>query len=516
MQLASNFQIMKTVLLALGLLVVSCTPVRQQKVHNEVWLPWVQSDGQYRIQKVPVSTVSEWSPLRGSAAQLRSHVHRVSETTISSQEVTLEYTHDKSGAIIPTTRFSTEMAAIYVNLEQMQKWDKELEIPEADTARRVYVKFEEVGSDGKKMVNNAFYDASVDSFFVVPYVSSGLPLSVNGGVLAHEHFHSIFARLLLVPLLKASEDKETKEGKAGKGKQIFDLKGSTPHSHDVPALVIGAFGAPGFLNSLNNSRLKLEDSDSPSTFDPTSRNQFVNKIVLRGLNEGLADFWGWIYSNDPCFMQPSFERAISAERCLNAEASSAPSTPIGAQGLTSAQITGRTLPAMTSKESSMKKLIAPNLPAPSLARFGSLIDDKIDSRSELRLMTVDDLSKKFSPRWDEKDRGRQSSRLGYELGSNLARLIYLRLQERGEIRDLVAQRQWAKRIVEVLPSYMSHMRKVYVDDDARLSVVQWEKLVDTLLFGPGSSAIPEGRCEQWQSIMKSKVTLENLTSKCKK
>lgn len=417
----------------------ACTQSNKSKMSHEVWLPWLNETGSYSIQKVQVNTVSDWAPLRGTAAKIRSHVNRIKGNTYSSQEVMMEYTHDKSGVIVPSTEFSTEVASIYAHMERLQKLDIELALPEASTARKVYVKFIEGIGGGEILTNNAFYDASVDSFFVVPYRMNRLPLSVNGAVLAHEHFHSIFARLLLVPLIKASQSK---------GKKAFSINDLTPHAEGSSKSILNFFNleAPQV-----RAEIKLDENLNTAANVDASKTEFLNKAILRGLNEGLADVWGWMYSNDPCIMSSSFDSETSDERCLTTET------------------------------------------------------------DLLKMTGTETLGDKYSP-WKSKDP--QAVKYGYELGSNLARMIYLRIAERGELHNPEAQKKWAQRIVDVLPTFLPHMISVYVDEDMRTSVMKWEKTVDTLLFGPGSLPIPNDRCARWNGILKVKETLENFKSQC--
>ncbi len=414
----------------------SCTRSKDSKMSQEVWLPWPNQPGTYTIQKVQVNTISEWAPLRGTAAQLRSHVNRIDDNFYSSQEVMMEYSHDKSGAIIPLTQFSTEVASIYAHMERFQKLDIELSIPEASIARKVYVKFIEDIGGGEILFNNAFYDATVDSFFVVPYRGARLPLSVNSAVLAHEHFHSIFARLLLIPLLKASKSKD---------KNIFSINEFSPHIEGFAKSVFNVFN----LKAPNN-RTELKMDESTASAD-TGRTQFMNKAILRGLNEGLADVWGWMYSADPCFMAPSFGNDVSDERCLTVE--------------------------------------------PGL----------------LRMTGAETLGSKYSS-WKNKDA--QAVKYGYELGTNLARMLFLRMEERGDFANGETKKKWAQRIVNILPTFLPHMIKVYVDEQMLNSVMQWEKSVDTLLFGPGSMPVPKERCHRWALILKGKEPFENFKAQC--
>ena len=72
---------------------------------------------------------------------------------------------------------------------------------------------------------------------------------MNAGVIAHEFFHSIFFKKVL-----------------------------------------------GKLRAINS------DSDRLTTAGP----ELFNLTYVRGLNEGLADFWGWLYTKDQNFMRFSF------------------------------------------------------------------------------------------------------------------------------------------------------------------------------------------------------------------
>lgn len=418
--------------------VISCTSSKERKVSHDIWLPWQNENGQYTIQKIPVNTVDQWTPLRGSAAQVRSHVNRIAKNTYSSQEVMLEYTHDKSGALIPSTQFSAEVASIYAHLERLQKLDMELELPQATKARKVYVNFIEELEYGEILVDNAFYDASIDSFFVVPYRQGKLPLTVNGAVLAHEHFHSIFARLLIFPMAKLAESK---------GAKFPGLLGLQPHSANFSKFLLKYFQlGEGAL--VDSGGIKLDPSSTPFL---ANKIEFLNRTMFRGLNEGLADVWGWLYSSDPCFMAPSFDDISTAERCL-----------------------------------------------------------KVEPR-KLQLTTTEALGSKYS---SVEGVTAQANKYGYELGSNLAQLIYLRLSERGELANLDAKRKWAKRIVDTLPTFLPHLTKVIVDEQMRSSVLQWEKTVDTLVFGPGSLPVPKEFCPRWNSILSNKAGLEYFRTQC--
>jgi hypothetical protein len=189
---------------------------------------------------------------------------------------------------------------------------------------------------------------------------------------------------------------------------------------------------------------------------PSSGDIRLDGVSLTALNEGLADIWGWFYSGDPCFIERSIRHRLATKRCLNLD---------------------------------------------------------LDT---LNLKTLGGFSSNFKSSWTIEEQNEQARADGYELGTNLARLLYQRILERGELEDTEKLKMWAKRIVEVLPTFLPHFNKVFIDDNMTKSEVQWERLVDTILFGPGSEPIPEGKCDSWLKTMKTDSDLENIKAKCKK
>jgi hypothetical protein len=497
-------------LVGLFLILGACTKPNHSKVSHEIWLPWPDQSGSYQIQKVTVNTISDWAPLRGTAVDVRSHVDRIDANTFSFREVMLEYSHDKSGAIIPLTRFATEIASIYAHFEQLQKLDLKLDLPDADRTRRVYVRFLKVDEQEKYIsVNNAYYDGSVDSFFIVPYYLKGLPISVNGAILAHEHFHSIFNRLVKSKINIARKAKESEESKApGPTSELPTVETSTQPT--VPINTIPAKSGPvisGPTNSGKPTPVAIGDSPHASEFarsvfnvfnfavpppslfdkienaeiDPlvqeANRPQFLNEAMEKGLNEGLADVWAWLYSNDPCFMAHSFGGARPKTGVISDEHSSlCPNDAPAAFDITA------------------ERCLKPDL-------------------KNLKMFDLDLMSKKYFQNFKCRRR-EDSTDFAYKLGTNLARLIYLRLDERGELQSQEARFGWAKRIVEVIPSFLPHLLKVLVDENKKKSFVQWENIIDVLLFGPGSASITPENCARWANILSSSQKMENFKSKC--
>src|SRR5690606_9491676 len=98
-----------------------------------------------------------------------------------------------------------------------------------------------------------------------------LPMALNGGILAHEHFHAYFFALLLEKVIL-----------------ILD-QWPTPTASSVHSGVKSGWWLPHFNSTLNH-----------------------NMGVLLAWNEGLADFWGYLYSGDPQFIGESLPHRLRA------------------------------------------------------------------------------------------------------------------------------------------------------------------------------------------------------------
>jgi hypothetical protein len=172
--------------------------------------------------------------------------------------------------IIPLDRTSSQALTLYAHLERLYLWSSTLNIPQKLKTKLDVGLAAEVSSEGVPMRSNALFSSVLNSLLVVPYSDSALPLSLNGGVLAHEYFHFLFNGLV-IDFFRDQKD----------NKKIINFALTTPHENDQSH----------FKYETNNSEKKAED-------------WFVFAFI-RGMNEGLADIWGWLYSEDANFIVPS-------------------------------------------------------------------------------------------------------------------------------------------------------------------------------------------------------------------
>jgi hypothetical protein len=164
----------------------------------------------------------------------------------------------KSGTIVAGDLKSLELLTLYYHFEQLMLMDLNLGIFHLNSwPRRVGVHARVLNKNQKLSSNNARYSGMLDAYLFDSFIRPDLQLTVNGGVIAHEHFHSIFYKVVLLPL------------------------------SDIVAL-------PSPHETRPAQNLKLEETQA----------QYLSNL-LRAWNEGLADVWGWAYSKDTNFVQRS-------------------------------------------------------------------------------------------------------------------------------------------------------------------------------------------------------------------
>lgn len=175
------------------------------------------------------------------------------------------FIENSSGVFIPADVLSLQMVTMYYHLQELKKL--EFSIKEEGLVswpRKVGLRVRT--ENAMTRFDNAFYSGQTDMLYFVPYKSDETPIPLNPGVLAHELFHSYFAHIVVdyvygVKYLEKNRD---------------------VNMMDQEALV---------------SSLALD-------------------YYVKSINEGLADFWGWLYSDDPDFVALSLPKALE-DRGLN-------------------------------------------------------------------------------------------------------------------------------------------------------------------------------------------------------
>ncbi len=234
-------------------------------------IPFAAEGGSYSLQEVVLSGISSLYEFSGRYANFYIYPS-VSETKIYGHQPKTRFL--KSGDLyIPEDELSQQVAVIYAHFQRLAALDIELGAGDVNRWPRdvgIAVRY----NTGKKyQTNNAFYDGTTDSMLVVPYTQDHLPIAVNAGILAHEHFHSLYYKIV--------------------EKNVFK-KPMPLHGQDIRAEVLG--------------QKIVEENHQITKPLPENNDSFIedyHALFSRGINEGLADFWAWIYTGDPDFLQAS-------------------------------------------------------------------------------------------------------------------------------------------------------------------------------------------------------------------
>lgn len=228
--------------------------------------------GSYSFQVVPLLQISALDQVRGAFARFFLSPSS-KDGQLTGDFPSAEFLKNKDGVFVPKNELSQQMASIYYHMQNMHQLDQTIGAGGVnawprDIGLRVRLKTSESSEEFEE--NNALYDGPLDAIVIVPYSSGEIPLSVNAGVLAHEHFHSLFYKLVTKKLLQAK-----------------------------------------YLNSNKDLTLHSASTESEALT--------ANLVILKGLNEGLADYWGWMYTQDNDFIQHSLSK-LSQRRSLSISA----------------------------------------------------------------------------------------------------------------------------------------------------------------------------------------------------
>ena len=223
-------------------------------------LPWADANGEYNLKEVQVDTLETPYILRGSIARI------FVETSLTSAGLLGTEARPKlirsNGLYIPADAISSLAVTAYAQMERIFLLDQSLGWGEwLSWPRSIGISIPTRKAHGESENNNARYFSWADVIIINPYSLPNIPLAINPGVLAHEHFHAHFQKLVLTPL-----NREFEEG-------------------------------------------GLKSSES---------REYIS-LVLRAWNEGLADLYGHIFSGDPEFMAKSISQVDSSFRSLKQE-----------------------------------------------------------------------------------------------------------------------------------------------------------------------------------------------------
>lgn len=239
-------------------------------------------DTQYRLKTVTLKDISTLREVRGKFAHFYLSPGLV-EGRLNGGSPVAYFAKTKEQTYVAKDALSLQMATIYYHMQSLITMAQDLGISvKGPMPVGLNTK---IKGDEALQTNNAFFDGRSRAMLFVPYTAQEMPISANAGIIAHEFFHSIFYNKVLGPVSQKRSGLQVLAG----AQRISDL---TVHSYE-------GWGGKTALIELDLSGEEL-----------------FNETYLRGLNEGLADFWGWAYTDDPDFLKWSLS-SHTKKRSLN-------------------------------------------------------------------------------------------------------------------------------------------------------------------------------------------------------
>lgn len=246
----------------------------------------------YEFQVIELLNIYDLSSLTGKFVQFYTKASNEGGKLDGTQPKA-HFLQTKKGYFVPRNNFSMELASIYFHTQNLALLDQKIGADKVNSLPRKVV-IDTPITQGTYKDNNAIYDASMDVIVYLPYTEENLSLALNGGIFAHEYFHSLFYKLV--------------QKKLEKNKLFDELSPLTAHTSTNKKIA--------FLTA-DEGLAKLARFKKTMEFKITQQSvQDYYVFLFKGLNEGLADFWGWSYTKDVNFIQHSLPE-VNNSRCLD-------------------------------------------------------------------------------------------------------------------------------------------------------------------------------------------------------
>lgn len=233
--------------------------------------------GKPTLEIVTLQRITDLRRMLGSYA-IFYYAPKITSEGLVGESVQTRFAKTQDGIFIPTDFQSGQVAALYFHVQRLTQFDRRLGLADLQSGPRQVAISTRIRDDNQDWVRDrAYYDHKSDALIFVDSGTPDLPLTINPGVVAHEHFHSIFSKLVLKPLAAL-----------GKVDPEFKIRLKAMESEDAEA-----------------SRQQIKELTA----------ELLEFYLFRALNEGLADYWGYLYSGDEHFV----ERSLPAQKERNLE-----------------------------------------------------------------------------------------------------------------------------------------------------------------------------------------------------
>lgn len=246
---------------SISLAVFSCqpqTPVSDAHGNLKVLIPMVAKDltnNSSKLETITIKNISSLKDVSGSYAQFY-YTPGGGSGALTGSAPQARFIRTGDDVYVPSDSITQQMFSLYYHVQNLNDFNAEIS-PELKQTHPFQIGLNtQVSGNALSAQNNAFFDGESNALLFVPYNLNNIPISVNSGIIAHEFFHSIFFK------------------------------------H-----VLGTFNA-------RQQALLQASSDQVHA----SKVYYFNQTFIRGLNEGIADFWGWLYTNNTDYISISLPK----------------------------------------------------------------------------------------------------------------------------------------------------------------------------------------------------------------
>lgn len=287
---------------------ISCARQGGAEGAHTYQIPWPTASGEYRLQNITLNSYQQPETLQGSWAKILVDPFLTNGVLDGASPVGRYL--KSNGVAVPADYVTLVATTVYAHLERLHDIDVETG---AESKIRwplnigVQVNVVDRRDPGTFVKNNALYDGGLDALLFVPYTDHGLPIALNAGILAHEHFHRIFQGLVLDQVLTAQKNRI--DMKSGERRPVGILERRCAWSEKSAGEILNEAVARVRPSDLRRPHGSLEKIDVPV--------EVYNEFLLRALNEGLADFWGWVYTGDSNYVGRSLPSGESELRRMD-------------------------------------------------------------------------------------------------------------------------------------------------------------------------------------------------------
>lgn len=251
-----------------------------------------------QFQVVPVKGIIDLSTMTGLYGVFYSNASKTDQSVKGSQPKAL-FLKNKAGVFIPRNSETLQMATLYYHAQNMKLLEQKLNLDSGANKPINFVINTKI-NDESLSENNAFYDPEVNAIVYSKYTENSLPIRLNGGIFAHEFFHSIFHKLVKSKLQK---------------NELFSLP--------ITINKLKPLTLPSNLEKIKlESQIKTKEIlHSNDTVLNKDEIKWYYSFLIKAFDEGLADVWGYNYTNDAQFVFRSLPEKVQHHRDINTQSS---------------------------------------------------------------------------------------------------------------------------------------------------------------------------------------------------